>query len=196
MVERGLARVRNAQDLLVFMEPRDPGSVEAVLSTLAPAVREVVESSPRTRWIPLEHDARFVDAIIGHYGVDGSVELFRDYTARFTESPLQRAIFEGARRIFGLSVGTFVRIMPRVWATSYKGAGQVDASEKGDHWQRVEIRDMHPAMCTGRGYAIMLRGLFHGMYRLADEDRVDFDLDFDRKARVLRAEFRWARAGG
>jgi hypothetical protein len=190
--ESGTARIRNAQDLLVFIEAEHPGAREAILSLVRPELREALETASRTTWIPLEEDANFVDAVIAHFGSRAAEELWLDYAARFVKTPLQRALFDGAIRIFGLSVGTFVRIIPRVWSTSYRGAGEVDVSDKGEGWQRLEIRDMHPAMTDRNGYAILLRGLFRGMYRMAKNDEEDFDMQLDPAARVLSAEFRWS----
>lgn len=187
----GTARIRNAQDLLVFMESEYPGSREATLSRLRPDLREAMETASRTSWIPLEEDAQFVDAVVDYFGPEPAEDMWLDYSSRFVKTPLQRALFDGAIRIFRLSVGTFVRIIPRVWSTSYRGAGTVDVSEKGDNWQRLRIADMHPAMTARDGYAILLRGMFRGMYRLAKDDNEDFDMSFDPTQGVLQAEFRW-----
>lgn len=192
MSQTGTARIRNAQDLLVFIEAEHPGSREAILSLVRTELREALETASRTTWIPLEEDANFVDAVIAHFGTEAAEQLWLDYAARFVKTPLQRALFDGAIRIFGLSVGTFVRIIPRVWSTSYRGAGEVDVSEKGEGWQRLRIYDMHPAMTERSGYAILLRGLFRGMYRLAKHEDEDFDMSFDPEAGVLTAEFRWS----
>jgi hypothetical protein len=187
----GTARIRNAQDLLVFIENRDPGFTEKILARVQPDVRELMETASRATWIPLELDANFVDAIIAQYGPAEAEEMWFEYSSRFVKTPLQRALFDGAIRLFGLSVGTFVRIIPRVWGTSYKGAGKIDVSEKGEGWQRLHLVGMHPEMCQRPGYVILLRGLFRGMYRLAKCGKEDFSMELDPDARELHAEFHW-----
>lgn len=191
MSDEATARIRNAQDLLVFMDDHQPGSAEGVLGLLDPRLRELLETASRTLWIPLADDARFVDATIDFFGHYRAEELWLAYTSRFVQTPLQRALFDGAIRVFGLSVGTFVRIIPRVWSTSFRGAGRIDVDEHGDAWRRLHLLNMHPAMCVRPGYVILLRGLFRGMYRLAKCDDEDFDMVFDAEGRELHAEFRW-----
>ena len=191
MSSEGTARIRNAQDLLIFVEARNPGSSGKILELLRPEVRELMQSAPRGLWIPLKQDAHFVDSIIAHYGQAGAEEMWLDYSARFVETPLQRALFDGAIRLFGLSVGTFVRIIPRVWSTSFRGAGEIDVSEKGQGWRRLHLVGMHPQMCERSGYVILLRGLFRGMYRMAKVEVEDFQMSFDPRARELHAEFHW-----
>lgn len=173
------------------MDGLHPGSRELVLSRLQPDVRHLFETGARTTWIPLEQDAVFVDAIVAGLGGDLSGELWTAYTARFVQTPLQRTFFDGAIRLFGMSVGTFVRIIPRIWTTCYRGAGELDATEVGPDWRKLQINDMHPAMCEREGYLILLRSMFRGMYQLANCDSEDFDMTFDPSARVLAVEFRW-----
>jgi hypothetical protein len=52
---------------------------------------------------------------------------------------------------------------------------------------------MHPAMTERPGYAILLRGLFRGMYRLAKDESEDFDMHLDARQATLEADFRWGR---
>lgn len=175
----------------MFMDEGYPGTRELVLGALSPQLRPVFETAPRTVWIPLEQDAQFVDAIVERLGPGLASELWTGYTARFAQTPLMRALFDGATRLFGLSVGSYVRILPRIWTTAYRGAGQLDASEAGDDWRRLHITDMHPAMCERPGYLILLRAMFEGMYTLANASEPDFDLRFDAQGRELHVEFRW-----
>jgi hypothetical protein len=174
------------------MDDGYPGTRELVLGALSPELRTVFETAPRTSWIPLEQDAAFVDAIVDRLGLGLSRELWTRYTARFAQSPMQRALFDGATRLFGLSVGSLVKILPRIWTTSYRGAGQLDAHEAGDNWRLLHITDMHPAMCERAGYLILLRAMFEGMYELANTGDPDFDLRFDEQSRELHVEFRWS----
>ena len=176
------------------MDANYPGTRELVLGALTPEIRNLFETAPRTAWIPLEQDAIFVDAIVGRLGAGLSSEIWTNYTSRFVESPLQRALFDGASRLFGVSVGTFIRITPRVWTTSYRGAGEVDVTEAGDTWRRLHITDMHPAMCSRPGYMILLKAMFRGMYRLANDPSEDFEMRLDAAGRQLHAEFRWGDA--
>jgi hypothetical protein len=107
------------------------------------------------------------------------------------QTPLQRSLFDGAIRVFGLSVGTFVRMIPKIWATSYRNAGDLDVSECGDGWRNLHITNMHPAMCSRDGYYILLDAMFRGMYRLAGDESEDFEMTYDRGARELHANFMW-----
>lgn len=188
----GRARVRNAQDLLVHLEERNEGTRAKILSRLSEPLRETIETAPRTSWIPIEDDARFVDALIEYFGPAGAESMWCEYSARFVSTPLQRALFDGAARIFGLTVGGLVRIIPRVWSTAYRDAGTVELQDADENSKLLVIRDMHPEMCSRTGYLILLRGLFRGMYKLAGDESQNFRVNFMRSERLLEAEFRWS----
>ena len=184
------ARIRNAQDLLVFMEEFEPGSVERCRKHCSPELLELLDHASKTTWIPLETDAEFVDAVVATYGEDRAEELWFEYSTRFVQTPLMRALFDGAVRLFGLSVGSLLKIVPRIWGTSYREAGEVEFERTSKYTGTLVMRDLPDAMNDRRGYYILLRGMFRGLYRLT-RTREDFDFRHVVRAAEFRATFRW-----
>ncbi len=132
MVDFPGARVRNAQDLWRFMGERDAERRDRVARRMDPAVLDQIENAVKTAWIPIEDDAKFVDAILDIYGVADSMELWRTYTRRFTETGLMKAFIDGTVRIFGLSLASLARVVPRAWQQSYRGCGEGGVPGPGD----------------------------------------------------------------
>jgi hypothetical protein len=189
----GVAKVGNAQDLQVFIaQLHSAERAERVLARLPEGPADLVANAGRTTWIPIEDDACYVDAVVTELGPDAE-ELWHAYTSRFMTRPIVRALIEGATRLFGLSPGTFVRIIPRIWASSFKHAGQVELDRSNPEQYVVTFSDLHPAICAQEGYFVMLHGLFRGIYTIAGSTP-DFELDLDRHARRLEVQFRWADA--
>jgi hypothetical protein len=191
-MQEGRARVRNAQHLFEFIAQRNEGFDTAILELMSDEDRTAIFDAPRTAWIPIELDARFVDAVVKHYGTSQAEALWAEYSARFTRTPLQRAFFEGAVRLFGLSVETFVKLIPRVWSTSFRDVGEPTVTEHGEGWRRLRLAGLHPTMLSQPGYAILLRGLFRGIYELAGHDDANFELHEGEDEGELVATFFWA----
>lgn len=189
-VSGAAARVRNAQDLLVYMDTWRPGLRAQVLANAPDDVRVGIVDAGRTAWVPIEIDARFVKAIIDTLGREDAQLLWRDYTGRFAETPLQRSLIEGAKRLFGFDVAGIVKVVPSIWSNSFRDAGKVWIGRPIENSIDLEIEDLPAPMVAHDGYFILLEGLFRGLYRLVGrEENVEFH--GDAGAARVRATFHW-----
>ena len=189
--EQGTARVRNAQDFWVYLDEFQPGSREGVRARLSPEVLGLLEHSARTAWIPIAADGQFVDAIVAELGEKRAEDCWRTYTARFVQSGLLKAVFEGAVRLFGLTVGSMAKFAPKGWIQSYRGVGEMKVKMEGTNRAIVTVEGLHDEFLCRDGYFIMLRGIFRGIHDLADaEDRMEFSVD--REGRCVTAVFVWS----
>ena len=184
------ARVRNAQDFWRYLDEYREGGTRAVAERLDPRTLEQLEHAAKTAWLPIELDARFVDAVVDEFADDPS-DVWRKYTSRFVSGGLMKAVFDGTVRIFGLSLHSIVKAAPRAWQQSYRGCGTMAVHrQEGVDAVVLEVNDLHPMMLQRDGYLMLLRGMFLGLHDLASvEDQMDFAVD--RESNQLTAVFRW-----
>ena len=173
------------------MGERDPERRDRVAKRLHPEVLEQIETGVKTAWIPIEQDAQFVDAILDVYGIEDGMELWRAYTRRFVETGLMKAFIDGTVRIFGLSLASLSRVVPRAWQQSYRGCGEGKVTvQEGRKAAIVEFTGMHPEQMKREGYFILLRGLILGLHDIVGA-KDQLDVAIDRGERSYTLILRW-----
>ncbi len=185
------ARASNAIDSFKVLEKRSPGVVAQVLDRLPEETRAHYEGTVRTTWIPLEHDARLVTAMVEVLGPAGAREFWRAFSTYYIEQPVLKAMVEGAKRLFGLKMGGIIRMFPRGYSHVYRG-----------YWERgtTEIHDEHSGTVTLEGviepvlrceaYMLVTEGSMLGMYDVAGLPD-DLEFEVDRAGRRVLGHFRW-----
>lgn len=190
-MSRPAARARNALDSFKVLEQRAPGTVDQVMARLPGETRELYEKASRTSWIPVEHDARLVTAMVEILGPAGAREFWRAFSTYYVDQPILKPLVEGAKRVFGLSIPTVIRMFPRGYGHVYR-----------DYWSgsKVETLDDHTGLVTLEGviepvlrceaYMLVTEGSMLGMYDIAGiDDDLEFTVDH-ANARVV-GRFRW-----
>lgn len=160
------ARLRNAHDLLDWMNSYRAGLREEVLAELSPELRKTLETAPRTAWITIEEDSAFLDGVLAVLGRREAKQMWRAYAARFVETPLVRSLFEGTRRLLGLDVGGMARQVPRIWGQSFRGVGDMEAIPQDDASLVIMLTELHPLMLRNPAYLILFEGMFAGLFDL------------------------------
>jgi hypothetical protein len=187
-VPRPQARAGNAKDFLSFLEEFQPGATAHLRATLPHEVMETVEHSARTEWTPIELDAQYVDEIVRWLGQERACDAWRRFmTERFIRAPAIGALAEGAIRLFGLSVHSFVRMIPFAFRQGFREFAEVEVQLHGDH-ATVTIRRIAPGVTAS--YATLFRGLFLGIYDLVGREP-QLEFQHDAGARRIVAQFRW-----
>ncbi len=185
---RARARAGNAKDFLEFLEQLQPGTAAHLRATLPREVMSAVEGSARTDWNDIELDAQYVTAIVRWLGPERAREAWRKFTSeRFIRAPAIRALAEGAIRVFGLSVPSFVRMVPFAFRQGFRDFADVEVT-LGERNATVTIRNLAPAVSPE--YATLFHGLFLGIYDIAGvPPQLEFRPALD--ARRITAQFRW-----
>jgi hypothetical protein len=183
-------RVNNARDYLDFFERDNPALYRHLLTTLPPVVIAGMRSNVRTDWIPVEQDGQYVDAVLAFLGPDGTKAASRKFLVEsLVKSPMMRGMFDGAVRIFGVSVGGFLRLLPHALAQSYRDSFTISL-ERGDKQGLLVFDDIAPELLRFSAYPVIWEGIFLGLYDLAHaKPQLDFALD--RVERRMRARFHW-----
>ncbi len=180
-------RVSNAQDFFDFLRRHEPEAADRVLAAIPDAMREFLEHGARTGWIPLELDGAFVDQVVAELGEERAREQWRAFTAsQLTKLPMMRALVDGLIRVFGLSVGTFIRLMPHGWKQSYRDMCHLHIDRSSGE-ARVTLGDFAPGVLDHR-YDVLFHGVFLGLFDLANaEPRLDYSVGSEE----IRAVFSW-----
>jgi hypothetical protein len=184
------ARAANAKDFLAFLEGFRPGTREHLRRALPPEVWEALEATARTDWIPVGLDGPYVTEVVRWLGPEASLAASRAYTSQsLVRSAAMRAIVDGAVRLFGLSVGSLLRIFPVGFQQNYRDFADVQV-QRGEGEATVTFSDLAPAVARHPAYAVLFHGAFVGIYDVVQaEPRLAFRAELD-ELRIV-AHFRW-----
>jgi hypothetical protein len=183
-------RANNARDYLEFLERAYPALHRHLLETLPRDVLLTIQTTLRTDWIPVDLDGQYVEAIVSYLGAEGTKAACRRFLSEcLVQSPMLRAMFDGAVRLFGVSVGGFLRVLPSAFAQSYKDAFVISL-ERTDSEGLLVFDDIAPEVLRFPAYATHWEGILLGIYDLAHTTpRLSFQLS--RAERRIKARFRW-----
>jgi hypothetical protein len=190
VARRPAVRANNARDYFDFFERAYPALHRHLKETLPPEVLERIEKGLRTDWIPVTLDVQFVDAVVAYLGVEGTKKACRRFVVEaLVKSPMMRELFDGVVRLFGVSIGGFLRIVPPALGQSYQDSMTLIV-ERGKQDTLVIFDDIAPELLRSPSYGIIWEGIFLGLYDLA---KVPPQLDFkiSRAQRRMEARFRW-----
>jgi hypothetical protein len=184
------ARAANAKDFLEFLERFQPGTRAHLRQVLPGEVMEAVEGSARTDWNPIDLDQQYVEAIVRWLRPERARDAWRQFTSeRFVRAPAVRSLVEGAVRVFGLSVRSFVRIVPLAFSQGFRDFGTVELQLR-DHDADVIISGIAPEVRAFDAYAVLFHGLFLGVYDVAKTPpRLEYRAS--REERRITARFAW-----
>jgi len=183
-------RTSNARDYLEFLSRAYPEAHRHVKATVPAAILDRIERGVRTDWIPVELDGQYVDAVLGFLGPGAMRTCSREFVVQsLVRSPMMHGLFDGVRRLFGLSVGSLLRVLPSGLQQSYQDAFTVTV-ERGEKQALVVFDDIAPEVLRFGAYPLLWEGILLGLYDLARvEPRLDFKLL--RGSRRMEARLRW-----
>jgi len=190
MGEAAKARARNARDFFEFLETLHPGAQAHLREALPSSVLGKVVGATSFDWNDVETvDGPYVTAIVGWLGDERARTAWRVYGAKhFIRTPAVRALAEGAARLFGLSVGSLVRMIPLAFKQGFRDCGEVKV-EVGASEARVQLH-LVESVAAHEAYAVMFHGLFLAIFDLvACEPSLVFSGDL--RTGTLAATFRW-----
>ncbi len=172
------ARARNVFDLLEFVGEYRSGAKARVEARLAPDVVAELAAATRTSWLAIERDSMVVDSVVEEFGSAGSIEMWRAFTRRFSESKYVRPLFETAVRLGGLKLRTMAEQTPRIWDASFRDVGEMEVIDQDDRSMVVMLTDVHPVLMEHAGYSLLLQGMYRGLHDMTkSEDRMEFRQD-------------------
>ncbi|HSP76993.1 MAG TPA: hypothetical protein VLQ93_00585, partial [Myxococcaceae bacterium] len=96
---------------------------EQVLARVPAEVVSLIESTPRTGWIPISESNRLVDAMVEVLGEAGFRRVFSEIAVTTLRYPLLQRFFAGATRLLGLSPVGLLKWSTHAWDYMFQGVG-------------------------------------------------------------------------
>jgi hypothetical protein len=183
-------RARSAQEVLSSLDEHTPGLSERVRARIPAESLAVIDRTAATGWIPVEHDRWIPQATIEELGEVDAVAYLRSFLGGHMRTPLLRAILDGAIRMFGMSPGSIVRMLPRAWSLIFRDQCRVEIEARDAHSARVVLHDVAPEVIEWSAYPISFRAFMLGIIDLVDaEGEVTMEIDVARRRLVY--SMRW-----
>jgi len=179
--------------MLDFLERFEPGARARVLAGFPAASLEALESSPRTSWLPIEHDHWVVDGICQVLGVERAIQCWRDSVPDLVDKPLLRTFVSGMLRVIGGSPARRVGLLPRGWGLVYRDFCTLSVEDEGPEGVTLVFDDLAPELRTYPSYLHSFRGVCEGFAIVA---QIPGTLAFRTLPGLRRAEARFAFAPG
>jgi hypothetical protein len=150
----------------------------------------LLESLP-TDWHDVEDThGPYVTELVRLLGGEASSAAWRRYSVeRLDSRPAYRALMHGAIRLFGLSLGPFIQLMPRVFSQGFRDCFLV-RTEVAEH-QATVILELAPAFARFEAYASMLRGIFLAYPDVAQAKGATLEYRPDFPGRRVTGLYRW-----
>jgi hypothetical protein len=192
VTERPRVRAGTTTAFLKFLEGTEPRAAADLRSVLPTDVYRRLMEAVRTDWHDVERvHGSYVTGVVGVLGKEAATEMWRRYMAeRALHLPLYRGILHTARHVFGLSMGSFIRIFPFGFQQTFRDCAEV-AIEITTGQATVSLA-LVPAFARYGAYAAMLQGIFEALIVLARAEgnvRLAFTADFP--ARRIVGRYSW-----
>lgn len=120
MSETPAVRASAVLDTLAFLDIFEPGSRAEVMRRVPRSSQLVIESTPRSAWVPVEHDHYTIDAIVEIFGVPRAIECWSQALLHLIERPLLSSFFTGMTRLFGRDPSRIISLLPKGWNLVYR----------------------------------------------------------------------------
>ena len=113
-------RASAVRDTLDFLDVFQPGARAEVMARVPPASRSIIMETPRSAWVPVEHDHYTIDAMIEIFGRERSIQCWSGALLNLANKPLLHGFLEGMKRVFGSDPERVVSWFPKGWPLAYR----------------------------------------------------------------------------
>lgn len=181
-VRHPAVRASAVQDSLAFLDTFEPGAQARVLDLVPRASREIIETTPRSSWISIEHDHWTIDAMIEIWGRKRAIEGWRDGLTQLVERPLLRAFVSGMVNVIGPGDPRIVGVFTKGWPLVYRDMCQPRLVTLAEGRLGIRFENVAPEVRLYKNYFDSLDGACQGFARIAQlRGPVAFDVGPDMK---------------
>jgi hypothetical protein len=175
---------------LDFLSVFEQGARERVMARVPEASREVIENTPRSSWIGIEHDHFTIDAMIQIFGRDRAIRCWADSVASLVDRPLLRTFVSGMLGVFGRDPVRVVSLFPKGWPLVYRDCCELSMERAPDQSPILKFRNIAPLVRKHSNYLLSWHGACLGFASIAKANgHVDFVISKD--AASADARFSW-----
>jgi hypothetical protein len=184
-------RARSSQDTLAYLDKFRPGATLEVRKSLPEAVLEVIDSTVKTGWIPIEIDAAMGHAILELLGPDEARRFWTRFTTHHVESPLLAGPVRTALKLLGATPASLIKWMPRVFPTIFRDVFDIEIKQLNAQSAWLEFHVHSEVFWSEPVYALVLESTIHGFYEITRvTGSVSVSRDDEARCIDLRASWR------
>jgi len=160
------------------------------MALVPPTSREVIESTPRSAWIGVEHDHFTIDAMIQILGRRRAITCWRDSVADLVTKPLLKGFVSGMLALLGRDPARVVGLFAKAWPLVYRGLCEPRLVTLPGGPPTIRFERLAPEMRLYRNYFDSWDGACQGFAHLAKvQGFVHFTIAQD--ATWAEARFSW-----
>jgi len=177
----------------VFLELGDatPALAAPFRAALGPDA-EVIEQAPAIAWLPLAVNVRATHAVMAMLPAGEAEAFFRALMLQGFETPFLKPVVTLAIGLFGLDVGSFVKMVPRGWTQIFADAGAPAHVDRGSRWATLDMVDLHPSLADDDGrWATSVAWSMGSLIAMAKTSGSVRVTQLDPPARRFRLAFEW-----
>lgn len=188
-------RTSAVRDTLAFLDKFESGSRQRVLERIPAASREIIECSPRSSWIPIEHDHWLIDSIVELFGTARAIQCWCDSLVALVKRPFLRTFVSGSFAVLGSSPVSVVRIFVKGWPMVYRNLCEPKLIATVDGQPTIRFENIVPEVRRYSNYLHCWHGACRAFTQLA---RVQGEVSFQVAPDLAWAEakFFWHEGGG
>ena len=190
-LDRGPAvRASAVRDTLAYLDKFEAGSRARVLERVPAEARAIIESTPGTDWISVEHDHWTVDAIIEVLGRPRAIQCWRGALGNLVERPLLRSFVSATLKALGRNPVGVVRLLAKGWPLVYRDVCEPKLIATVDGQPTIRFDHIAPAVQRYRNYLDSWYGGVQGFADLAGV-RGHVELEVAPDVSWAEAKFFW-----
>jgi hypothetical protein len=183
-------RASAVRDTLDYLDVFQQGARAEVIGRVPAESRRVIEDTPRSGWIGIEHDHYTIDAMIEILGRDRAIQCWCDALASLTQRPLLRAFIGGMKRVFGSDPERVISWFPKGWSLAYRDVCTLELKKSTSGRPMIVFVDIPDEIRLYSNYFHSWHGVCRGFAAIAGvEGRVQFTIAPD--LRFAEATFWW-----
>jgi hypothetical protein len=170
-------RASAVRDTLTFLDKFEEGAQSRVLERVPRASREVIESTPRSSWISIEHDHWTIDAMIDNFGRERAISCWRGAMVNLVDRPLLRNFVSGMVKVMGRDPVSVVRFFAKGWPLVYQDLCEPRLIATRDGQPTIRFENIAPAVRQYSNYLYSWHGVCQGFAHIAQvRGSVDFEV--------------------
>jgi len=152
--------------------------------------REIIESTPRSSWIGVEHDHFTIDAMLQLFGRERAIQCWARALHSLVDKPLLRTFVSGMLGVFGRDPGRVVALFPKGWPLVYRNCCSLAMERAADGNPVLKFSNIAPLVRKHSNYLLSWHGACLGFAHIAKVNgQVEFIVAKD--ASSAEARFSW-----
>jgi hypothetical protein len=131
----------------------------------------------KTAWVPAEHHAQMIDALMAVVGVERTFDLGRERAHHTAQAGAFAPVVRSWSRSFGRTPSEFLKLTQHAWSAQTQNLGEFTLVEARSGYARFVLRDADSVIAGSTGWKLFLSGYGTGLLDLIErKGRCDIHL--------------------